>query len=697
MHVNTTRLYKFLIAIFFIWLIAVTLSPVRDGDIWFSLKSGEMMVQTRTVIDADIFSFTHEGMPWINRLWLFQVLCYLVFQLFSWNGLIIFKSVVIVLAFHVLLKPYYKDKNLPFILIAALLGALLINFRMRVRPEMMSFLFLAINFYCLQEFRIKGKWRMLILLPFLKLLWVNMHGLYILGFLLDGACLVEMGVMACITKGEHRDNFKQKTIFLSTAIIASIGALFCNPFGLKGITVPFEQWDMLSKNSFFLNVQELIPTIAYFTDKGISFPIFCGLVLCGAVIIMMLLRIIKVKLFPFFPFITLLVFSYVSFKANRNLALLSIVLVALSGVFLSAYTFSTRTRHIGSIVCMSIIGILLLLRISVVFGMPNIYENPLGFGASTYLRSPEKVVAALEENNISGRIYSNRMLFCNYYLWKYGPERKVFWDGRLEIYGEQLYEDAISSVRSREEFNRFLSGYSFDCLVFAHRTAYVTDPKENIYKRISELYHSPEWKLIYLDSYYCVFVPSQTGEAVAAVVLPETKDEAEEFITKMNMHVTEGTATERVNEYYLLSRISYMLNNTVLVDYLTDLCIQEDPNNLYAITLSAQREYTRGNYETAFILLKRVFPRNSRLLLLTANTATKLQRYDDSIRYIKKFTKRHSYHSAAYLLLADNYYELKKFDEARDALETVLIHEPDNQGALKNYIALVRQNQQSKE
>ena len=70
-----------------------------DTDMWWHLKVGEHMVQTRSILTVDIYSHTRFGETWVNHSWLSQVFMYLVYRyggsflLSGWVALIVSISI----------------------------------------------------------------------------------------------------------------------------------------------------------------------------------------------------------------------------------------------------------------------------------------------------------------------------------------------------------------------------------------------------------------------------------------------------------------------------------------------------------------------------------------------------------------------------------------------------------------------------
>src|SRR4030042_1308880 len=91
----------------------LTIFPIDNTDIWWHLKTGEVILKTFTMPDKDIFSYTAGNGTWTHHEWLFEVVLYPVFALTGYNGLIFFKSLIILLMFFFIIKSsLLVNKNL---------------------------------------------------------------------------------------------------------------------------------------------------------------------------------------------------------------------------------------------------------------------------------------------------------------------------------------------------------------------------------------------------------------------------------------------------------------------------------------------------------------------------------------------------------------------------------------------------------
>src|ERR1700730_708698 len=66
-------------------LVVLTVLTVRgrfsDPDMWWHLKTGEIIWNTHSIPQVDVFSFTAAGRPWITQEWLSEVTIYGAYKL----------------------------------------------------------------------------------------------------------------------------------------------------------------------------------------------------------------------------------------------------------------------------------------------------------------------------------------------------------------------------------------------------------------------------------------------------------------------------------------------------------------------------------------------------------------------------------------------------------------------------------------
>src|ERR1044072_5921205 len=82
-----------------VFVLAVRQSVSIDPDLWWHLKAGQQMIDTRSVPHTDDYSFTKQGSEWVAHEWLSEVLMAVIYRFSGLVGLVTIFSLIIVIAF----------------------------------------------------------------------------------------------------------------------------------------------------------------------------------------------------------------------------------------------------------------------------------------------------------------------------------------------------------------------------------------------------------------------------------------------------------------------------------------------------------------------------------------------------------------------------------------------------------------------
>src|SRR5882672_5907354 len=177
------------VIVFALGLFAMAARNSVDPDLWWHLRTGQLILQDHHVLHADPFSFTRHGHAWTNHEWLADIFIFSIYRYTRWAGLIVTFAVITTAA---LLLVFLRCPGKPYL--AALFtawGAIASVPSWGVRPQMLSFLLASLFLFLLDRSRQRPGliWWTLPLMT----LWVNLHAGYALGvglmatFLVGGA------------------------------------------------------------------------------------------------------------------------------------------------------------------------------------------------------------------------------------------------------------------------------------------------------------------------------------------------------------------------------------------------------------------------------------------------------------------------------------------------------------------------------
>lgn len=297
-----------------------------NGDIWWHLKTGEMILSKQTIPTENTFTYTNPKSVWINLHWGFQCFVALIYNQFGAFGLIVTKSSIGLLTFLLLLLT--SRNSLPGWLTLLCWAPFLVLFsaRYHVRPEMFSLLFVACTLWVLHHSSNRSS--LLWLLVPLQIAWVNVQGLFVLQHLIVGAFLLQQLVTFMLDRGNV---LLLRRLLL--AFVLSTMASFINPYGLQGVLFPIELMAKMSGELrvFFQSLAGEMSGISEFIERYGLIEITKNsstLALFGTatvVVISQFVASIQRRKLDIYHWSLLVGFAYLAWQMNRNANLFALV------------------------------------------------------------------------------------------------------------------------------------------------------------------------------------------------------------------------------------------------------------------------------------------------------------------------------------------------------------------------------------
>ena len=211
-----------------------------DPDLWWHIRTGELVLSTHRWATTDPYSYTSFGAPWMSCEWLGDVLFAAVYRMGGLRGM---QALLIVLASAVMLALYgfatLRSGNSKAGFVSAAVLLVLANASFNLRPQMLGYLFLILTLIALELFR-QGKQHSVWLLPILFVIWINTHGSWIIGLgvvALYIACgLVDFHVGSLEA---HRWTTSER-LRLETVFMLCLAAIPITPYGTQLAAYPFK-------------------------------------------------------------------------------------------------------------------------------------------------------------------------------------------------------------------------------------------------------------------------------------------------------------------------------------------------------------------------------------------------------------------------------------------------------------------------
>jgi hypothetical protein len=202
-----------------------------DAGIGWHIRTGELILKTRSVPRVDSFSVTMQGKPWYAWEWLYDAGVGGVHRVAGLNGVVLGNAGVVALTFALLLRRMLaRGAGLAVAVSLLLLALFASSIHLLARPHVASWLLTVAWFVVLERFERSGNGRGLWWLPVSMLVWVNLHGGFVVGLALLGTYLVS----ACLTwagKNPGSGLARRRARVLVVAGAAVAAATLVNPYG----------------------------------------------------------------------------------------------------------------------------------------------------------------------------------------------------------------------------------------------------------------------------------------------------------------------------------------------------------------------------------------------------------------------------------------------------------------------------------
>ncbi len=457
----------------------------QDPDFWWHLRIGRWMVENGRLPSTDLFTYTVPNHVWTDHEYLTEVLMWLVFSATGVVGISIAFGLVTWAGFWLL---YRQVRRQPFVILGLglALGAMAGNPIWGPRAQMITFALSCLELFWLQAY-LSGRSRALTYFPLVMVLWANLHGGWVIGFVWLGIALVaELGALALDRSNPaHRAHVR----FLAIITGASVVAVLATPHGLSLYLYPFNTVGSTAQEKLIVewfspdfHQRYLLPF------EAMIFIVFGGFALR------------RPSLYEFLLALTATAFAL---QSVRNIALF---VAAVTPVLINTYSAYwvelakargwTRTAPSRpAFAAVTALALVLIAGASLLHIAGDI--NPAKQDSLTAANYPVGAADYLAAHPEVGTRMYNQYGWGGYLLYRFYPQpnRKVFIFGEAALMGDDLlnqYED-VQTLRS--DWQQVLDRYKVDYIVYNRGEALA-----------NVLAIDPSWKLVYEDSVSVIYV-----------------------------------------------------------------------------------------------------------------------------------------------------------------------------------------------
>lgn len=450
-----------------------------DRDFWWHIKAGEIMTHTKQLIHTEPFAYTRAGKPYLaTQSWLSEIALYGIYSAAGVNGIIVFRTLVMLGIFGLFL---FVDRKRAWIYsILGILGANAVQGAFMERPQLFTYMFFAAFLYLAFLVLEKGLSKNIALsFVVLEILWVNMHG---------AASLLGFGVVGLLALQYWYDKKSHWKPWLYLGAAMCI-AFFASPSGYHNISYITQL--LSDKTIIFINEWQPRDAASYLSDTAILW------VIAGT-------ALWKTRKNWVYCAGLLLITGYLSRKALRHEVLFVFSAVAVTiyqlkynAAFDRFASYLTRRQVLAALllVC-SWLG---LFAYTTRHYQNFVQEDQLfGYGSFTPAKGAYEFIT---KNDIKGNMF-NTYGIGGYLLYRGYPDRKVYIDGRNVDYGYDFMNEMFQSGLDGDSWKKVEDKYNLTYAVID----YMAIAKVGRLGYSVHLDKNPNWHLVYLDDWTGVYL-----------------------------------------------------------------------------------------------------------------------------------------------------------------------------------------------
>ena len=425
---------------------------LADGDTGWHIRTGEYILDTRSVPTHDLFSFSKPGEPWFAWEWLADVIFALLHRQWGLAGVVAFCGITVCVAALVLFRHMlWRGANVLVALPVTFLCAGASSIHFLARPHVFTLLLLAGSLWLVERDRRRAGGCIWWLVP-LTALWTNLHG----GFLALPACLAAMAAGTALESGWRAG---RRYVGL---VVACGAASLVNPYGIR---LHLHVAGYLRSDWIRQAVDEF-QSPRFRSESLFQFEMLlvAGLLVTGTLLARR----------RFAEALLVLLWAHLALVSVRHVPLFVIAagpVVALEAAWLWDKCASSRSPK-------SVAGVLAALARDLTPGFRrNTVWAPVFVATAVWLtpgakwpadfpaaKFPAAMLRAHPELRDGARVFASDE-WGDYLIYRGWPRARVFIDGRSDFYGERIGKDYLRLIEGREGWRNLLDRHGIDVVL----------------------------------------------------------------------------------------------------------------------------------------------------------------------------------------------------------------------------------------
>lgn len=447
------------------------------------VRYGEVIVENGEVFKTNTFSYTHPDYPFVNHHWGVGVVFYGLHALGGFKALTMFVALMNLAAFLIMGLYALRKGNYWMVFTSLFLLLPLLASRTQPRPEAFSILFLVITLWLLHRY-LQGETRHKVIwvLPFIQLLWVNLHILFFLGLFVQGVVFLHLLI--------NRAG-RQKVVVFLYVLLASVALSFVNPSGWEGFMYP-----LFIMQDIQYGVSENSPlfSLLYKRSDTASILYYEAVFFLVALLLYFWIKTRRLKS-HFYLVVWLAAFALLTLWRIRADVFLAYVLVlTVSQVSALWEEKHRKTLNRWSISTFVIFAITLLVVGYARFN-PYAYQKEPGLGIAEDMKGAARY---FKEKGLEGPIFNNFDV-GDYLIYHLYPKEKVFVDSRPEAYPPGFFKNKLlPAIKDQKEWLKLDTRYDFNVVFLAYHP--------QVKGMVERLFYDSKWFPAYYDKKFLIFL-----------------------------------------------------------------------------------------------------------------------------------------------------------------------------------------------
>ncbi len=445
-------------------------SRFDDPDLWWNLKTGEVIWTTHAIPVTDLFSYTTNHHAWIPHEWLAQIVIYGAYKLGGFTGLELLLcalTAILLWAGYLLCTLYSGNSKVGFV--GALILWMFATVGLSIRAQLIGYILFVLELLLIHLGRTRST-RWFWGLPVLFAVWINCHASFILGLLVGVVLLAASFVKfeaGAMLPAQWEPRCRRALAF---SLLLSCAALFVNPVGIEQILYPVDT---------LLHMPLLVGNVAEYAPLNMTEA--RGIALLGILLVSFLLLAMRRSTLYWEELILLAIGTWMAVSHMRMLFVFGILSAPVLSRQLAtqwdAYDEAGDRPGLNA-------AFLLLALVVAYFGFPDRanLEQQVEDG------SPVKALEFVRAHHLAGPMLNDHV-YGGYLLWA-APEYSVFIDGRTDVFEwTGVLREFGEWATLQTDPNLLLDKYKVNFCILTRESPMI---------RVLPLL--PNWKLVYEDS-----------------------------------------------------------------------------------------------------------------------------------------------------------------------------------------------------